>query len=417
MPKSAAESTMAFLRRGAAVLSLWLAAAPGARAGVYNLSEPPSRSARPVVPWEQVGRPGTREGWDAVWARLTELRGVPDGAVPQGKAGEPVRQDYLKQEADLERRRREDTLDTAGRVSLGGCLIRLGRSARAAEVLEEGERTTDRKDPLRFLLLLNLAAAYQDSPELMPRAIAYQDEALKAWPESVKGWSPQEWRWNRRVERLVRDLLRLRANEARLAGGRPAAFESIDGLFPGLRFVGPRGSYQAGTLAVEQWDRLPLDAGPAVLQLLLWQPRDFRLFWLYGELLNAQGEVGPAYQVLNFLTDVGLGVRELKEHRSVLAEALPAYRARSALPDTSGAADVPPPAPAPPPPSSSPLPDWRVLLIGFGAGVLVTVLTAFQWRQWRPRQSEGSRQKAEGRRQKAEDGSQVSESTPPAVDL
>ena len=62
--------------------------------------------------------------------------------------------------------------------------------------------------------------------------------------------------------------------------------ESLDNLFPRVRFVGPSGEYEPGLLAADQWTNLPADALTIVSQLVLWYPHDNRLYWLFAELLN-----------------------------------------------------------------------------------------------------------------------------------
>jgi hypothetical protein len=116
---------------------------------------------------------------------------------------------------------------------------------------------------------------------------------------------------------------------------------------------------------------------------VVWQPHDSRLYWLYGELLNARGDVLGAADVLDNVVQFGggRGWPELVAHRRVLLEAQDAYK------EKQKALDRPqllpgvglPPAEA----SGSWLPDWRVLAVGFATGVIVTVLAGFQLREWR----------------------------------
>jgi hypothetical protein len=166
-----------------------------------------------------------------------------------------------------------------------------------------------------------------------------------------------------------------------------------------------------------------LDAEQVVLQMLLSQPQDLRLLWLYGELLNARGQIAGAYEVLNFVRSLN-GSRELRQHCSVLDYARPSVKALErpetqelllwwlaprGLPVPAGvggalnelawpAADfahpLKPRAPVAAPttsasaPASAPigqLPEWRTLLVGFGVGVVATILAGYQWNEWRRR--------------------------------
>src|SRR5206468_3789346 len=104
---------------------------------------------------------------------------------------------------------------------------------------------------------------------------------------------------------------------------------------------------------------LPPDALELVKQLLLWQPFDQRLLWLYAELMNARGNAGVAAQTLNQLVDSGFSSNVVKAHRAILLEA------------------TKPPPPDEPPPW---VPEWRSVLIGLGSGVLVGVLLVLQLR-------------------------------------
>src|SRR5262249_4628765 len=66
-----------------------------------------------------------------------------------------------------------------------------------------------------------------------------------------------------------------------------------------LRFVAEGGEYAAGEIAARERAKLPTDALAAVQQLLLWFPEDTRLYWLLGELLNADGQVIEAAGILD----------------------------------------------------------------------------------------------------------------------
>jgi tetratricopeptide (TPR) repeat protein len=386
---------------GMAVLGWWLSAAPGSRAGVYNLDEPPSQEPALESPGKQISRPVQ---FEAVWRRLIELRGV----ARQGRL------DYDQQARELlEKLRQDGTLETRQYVSLGGCLSRLGRAEQARTVLEEGLHKAGPEEPARFLLLLNLAAANMTPDDLLPRAVDYQQRALAAWPTVWAGWDARENFWNRRVETFTLTLLQARQREALQSGGRSGSFTALDPLFPRVRFVGPSGEYEAGKLAFASWNELPGDAEPVVVQILLAHPNDPRLLWLYGELLNARGDVESAFQVLNYLVDSLSGIRELRNHRAVLKYTLPVIQALAkqgtkekllwavtprGMPVPGGVGDLSGMAAAfavpaenaiaLPPPDAAPvsrLPDWRTLLVGFAMGVLAATLGFFQWAELRRR--------------------------------
>src|SRR5690348_12910135 len=148
------------------------------RAGIYNLDEPrkfPSDYAQvnSLDPVKQV------------LLHLGELRAVDDRTLnPQFTPGpESLRVAYEKQLARLEEIKRAGALGPTDRVNLGACLLRLGRFNAAREVLEESLRVVPQDHPTRFLLLLNLASAYQEDETLLQRAIDTQRQALRAWPD------------------------------------------------------------------------------------------------------------------------------------------------------------------------------------------------------------------------------------------
>jgi tetratricopeptide (TPR) repeat protein len=357
---------------------------------------------------------------DRVSFAVAELRAVP--ADPRtssaSSAKTPARPGSLRRSyeclaADLEAK--GDDLTTLDRVDLGACYLRLRRYEDARRVLEKGDRK-------HFLILANLASAYHGL-DLISRAIAFQEQALAAWPSVWAGWTGEKVRFYRMAERYYLKLLRLRERDQPREGGRPAAVQTVDALFPRVRFVGPDGRYQAGELAPAHADELPPYAYTVVLQLVLWQPFDDRLYWLLGELLNAGGEVDIASGILDELVSSrGLsGWGELVAHRRVLmrsARARAALRSNLDVWNSLSAAlmfrgQLLPPVAGPvayeavlwqprlmpsrgdqvlPVESSAAAPpgprwalDWRQLAVGFGAGLAVALLGGLQWREWRRR--------------------------------
>jgi tetratricopeptide (TPR) repeat protein len=398
---------------GLVILVGGLANAGPLRAGVYNLDPPPSIYRSDFV------ESGLRNP-TSVLSHLNDLRAINEVSPNPGL----LREGYLRQAAELHDKERAGTLSAEDRVNLGACLIRLGRLGQARTVLEEAARVVPESSPAHFLVLLNLTSAYQDEPELLPRAIMTQARALKAWPEVRAGWSSAESDWYRRAETYALKLLQLRQAEMRAAGGRPVEYKTVDALFPGVPFVGPGGRYEAGAITFESRNNLPLDAESLVIQLLLWQPSDNRLYWLYGELLNARGAVDFAIRILRELVNSRqMRAPELLAHRRVLLEAeeeftavqefvqkpaswepllwLTAPRGQLLVPGIGAAANetawaaayelaaqppTPPPAPAPPAPAAGDaLPDWRHVTVSFLAGAVAAVLGALQWQQWRRR--------------------------------
>jgi hypothetical protein len=97
-----------------------------------------------------------------------------------------------------------------------------------------------------------------------------------------------------------------------------------DDLF-GLRFADSGAAYVPGRLTPEDQKKLPADALGIVEQLLLWMPGDTRLYWQYGELLNAKGDTSQAAQVMDeCLWNRRYDAPLLRQHRQILREAVAA---------------------------------------------------------------------------------------------
>ena len=420
------------IRTRLAVLAACAACVSPARAGVYISSE----SLPQVTPLN--GENGIRS-----W-RLN-LQSV---ANPRKNAPDSYRSKYLQVAAGLESRARDGTATVLDRADLGGCYLRLGRPDDAVRVLRDAGDDN-------FLVLTNLAVAYQ-SIGLLGRAVLAQKQALDRWPAVWAGWTPEQWYVNRRVESYYYALLLARSREAVPADGRPAPVQTMDALFPGVRYVGPGGDYAAGRIDPALLDRLPPDA-PWIVRNLLWSlPFDDRLYWQLGELLNSRGEVENALTVFNDLVSARewSNVRELMRHRQVLRERAAELEALRRSPlvrnnpltpllqenlfwsltprgspgvpvggalaheaawwaaagyfeilqgeerlgrpleaaDVAAAPSAPDTPPTPPP---AWLPDWRQLGVGFVSGAVVAALAALQWGEWRRRRQAAARHRGE----------------------
>lgn len=258
-------------------------------------------------------------------------------------------------------------------ITLGGLLLRLNRREEAVAVLESARQ----REPQNFMVLANLALANQ-LLDFYDRALQYEEEALAHWPAKAAGYPDEQWQWFRRVEKYHWQLLRLRQREK--ARGAPRTLEDVDGLFANFSFASNREEYGPGPAGPGQWSaELPADAPRIVEQLLIWMPLDNRLYWLLGEVLNAQGQVASAATVLDDLVakkNYAPPGDLVRKHWRVLREAAP-----------PPAADVlvEAPAPAPQPAKVDWLPDWRTLLVGFVTGALVALLLQMQWREFQRR--------------------------------
>jgi hypothetical protein len=394
------------------VVAGWLAVCGSARAGVYN------PGATKLIPWPQ--------NFHQVRFVLSELRGIALPVPPNVSVDPkdpPLREAYARQAARLEEKS-PDEWTPDDRISLSACYIRMRKYDRAVGVLRGGDQGN-------FLVLLHLASAYHGLDDL-GRAREYQQAALAAWPEVWAGWNRLELERARRMERHYLTLLQLREREQRQG---QLQWTTTDVLFPGCRFVGPGGKYEAGALALKSVDALPADAFDVVLQLVLWMPFDDRLYWLLGEMLNTRGDVEGALEVFNELISARnlSNVPELVQHRRVLLEAVDGWKewkralkedpgfhqnlfgalqlaalpalgtpagvgpasaaAGSAAPPifaeavarTQGGAPQESSSAAPAAPGSW-LPNWTHVTVSFVAGALVAALAGLQWREWQRRQ-------------------------------
>jgi hypothetical protein len=285
-------------------------------------------------------------------------------------------------------------LSAANRLTLSAYLIRRKRLPEAIELLLPHVR----RDPEDFLATANLAAAYHLSNE--PRqAREYQRQVLAAWPASFDklkketrdllaplGWNQDSFaRVSQsflQAEKFLGKLFDLRGRE-RLRGGMGQ--DAPDDLF-GVRFIGASGQYEPGKLAAGEKAKLPANAVAIVQQLLIWLPEDDRLYWLLGELYNAQGQIEIAKQIFDELAGFQGTYRVplLNEHRQAL---LSAPRKDENLEPTASADK---PAAPPPEPRADSI-DWRSLWIGFAMGILAAFFGYWQFRETRRRRMNRAR--------------------------
>lgn len=296
--------------------------------------------------------------------RREVIRGLP--AIRSDKQLNEVRESCLKTRDELLRRERTGRATDEDLVNLSACLLRLGETPRAVEVLTPLARQT--RD---FRLLANLAMAEYlsylndpNEPGRRTRAISYLGDALAVWPKEAPEYTAEQLLFLRRAEELLRDLWRARARELARDKGERGGLDALFGPRDNpVRFLGPSGEYEAGKIAPAEREKLPKDAVALVQQLLIWLPDDTRLYWLYGELLNAQGDVKLAREVINDCVDLRRdNDKLLQTHRRTLNAA-----AEEAAAAASRIGWVPE--------------SWQLYAIGGAAGLVVLVLLYFQFRE------------------------------------
>ena len=281
----------------AAVLAVWLLSALSVQAGVYNSQEP-----QLVAIFD---RP------DRYTALLNDLRQIV--AVEMTDVPESPRMQVLKRVAALEEKLADGQISMQERINLSAFYIRLNEPGKAVGLLESvSHRQRD------WMLLSNLATANLLTGNL-ERAESYLMEALEKWPSASSEISTCQLNWLKVVEQHQLRLIRGRLREQKLGGG-PAT--TIDGIFPGLRLVGPSGEYEAGVLANDQWAKLPANYMEILQLLVLWMPHDPRLRWLLAEIENAKGNVGNALSIMEDLSETrGFRNPEFAAHQLVLRHA------------------------------------------------------------------------------------------------
>jgi tetratricopeptide (TPR) repeat protein len=225
------------------------------------------------------------------------------------------------------------------------------------------------RDPRNFWVLTHLGTVHQALGQLQ-EAAPYLETARDFFPEPWPGGNVNAGAWFKQAERYQLTLLRARVHEGvGRTGLRPGPAKDVDALFP-VRFVGPSGQYEAGTITDAEKAKLPADAIAVVQQLLLWFPEDTRLVWLLGELYNAQGNLESASAVFEeCVWTRRYDSPALREHRRIVRDALANQQAATAAP------------PAPEKPKESLRPDNSTLwTVGAISG---TVLVALGWWQVR----------------------------------
>jgi tetratricopeptide (TPR) repeat protein len=193
-------------------------------------------------------------------------------------------------------------------------------------------RLAEGRDPRNFLVLTHLGTVHQAMGQLR-EAAPYLETARDFFPSPWPGQLAAAADWFRQAERYQLALLKLRLREQAGFTGRPSAAADVDALFP-VRFVGPDGTFQPGTIADTERAKLPPDAAAVVQQLLLWFPEDTRLLWLLGELYNAHGDLASADAVFEeCVWSRRYDSPTLRDHRRQVKEALAAQPKPSASGD------------------------------------------------------------------------------------
>jgi tetratricopeptide (TPR) repeat protein len=363
------------MRRLAFAITLLLLGAEVARAGLYNPAER--------------GEGKLNSDFAVFQNTLFSLRSIRLDKV----LNDPLQMRYIMMQQTAPRVIPADW-NLAQRLSLSAYLIRRERFQEAIELL----KPLSRKESDNFLVHSNLSTAYYLSGQEATLAYDALDQALSIWPDNWNklddndkrkqflgqiGWDEIKFRNYREAETYQLKLLKLRRQE------KPKIQpETLDNLF-GVNFVGESGSYEAGKLAAKEKAKLPVRALTIVQQLLVWSPHDPRLFWLLGEIYNAQGDVATALKIFKspeltgedvvvFPAVPGFRVGMLVDHVRIL-KTFPVPEANTQEPEKK-----------PPPDGNATNPnvfDVRTLLIGVFAGIILSIFAYWQFREIRRRRA------------------------------
>lgn len=232
---------------------------------------------------------------------LLDHRSLRALAVPPqlGLPPSPLATEYQRALAGLEKK---TPLSADEQADLGALYLRLGKPARAVEVL----RLAQRQHPAHFRIAANLGTAWQLHGDLDQSAEALS-HAVRLAPKNLRA-----------AEELHLKLVRARR--------RPTDRQSLDDLL-GVRWVGPSGQWQVGQMAPAEREKLPTEALALVQRLALALPADGRLLWQLGELANATGDVRSAAAIFEGLvSEFAFTMPEVRDRRQRLraaADALP----------------------------------------------------------------------------------------------
>ena len=212
-----------------------------------------------------------------------------------GQPENPLRAQYVKHAEKLEKKRQQNKLNANEAADLGALHIRLGRTDKAIEVLEQASR----QHPKHFKIAANLGTAWQLQGELQ-RALGYLQTAVSLAPKDKK-----------EMETHHLKLVLLRLREKADAG-------KLDNLF-GVDFASPKAKYEAGKLAEAEKAKLPKNAVAVAQQLSLWLPADSRLLWQLAEIANAFGDIRMAANMMDGqVTQYNLRNPALLQHRRII---------------------------------------------------------------------------------------------------
>ncbi|MBI3822078.1 MAG: hypothetical protein HY289_05280 [Planctomycetes bacterium] len=345
--------------------------------------------------------------YEAFKAKLDQLKSIAD--PPSGKYL-PLQERYLLFERlarDAPGRGGAPNLDTLKeQLNFSTVLIRRGRAADAVRFLESVYE--DNKD--NFLVLSHYATAHFLSKELRfeRQSARLMAKTLEKWPKAWAdvseeqknfvrsfGWlDDHDFDRYRQSEVYFERLIVNRLKEKELLAKKEPVPPTVDPIFldaknQPIRFLNEKGEFEAGAIAKADKEQMPHQKSVQhVEQLLIWMPKDKRLLWLLGEVLNASvmeyqdaprknQAIAGAHAIFSSLTDplgepIDMGMEEIKSRRRVIEQ----YR-KANDPGMGG-------IPGFPDEEKKESPWWRIG-VGFLAGAALGMFALWQIQEMRRR--------------------------------
>jgi hypothetical protein len=372
---------------------IWIASPGPAGAGIYNPGEWHEGATYP----DFIGSPTGKNFRDV----LILLRTIP---VKLPEIDNPVRRRYVFEDELISRAPPSAFKTAEERLAASAVLLRRRKFKEAELMLRPLALAAAERDNIpiqsNFATALHMQGELQKAHDtLRPVVKDYWQKNWSDLPEPRQklfqniGWDDSLYNLYRGYDAYYLKLLRLRLREQLTKKARTDLVQPPDALFDDgkdpptpVRFVNEAGEFEAGRIADAERVKLLPGALPIVQQLLVWMPEDLRLYWLLGELYNAQPNAADkenrsgilaALQIFKELSDVAPdGVKDqLKARIGVLSTAKERFDREDAgkidkeLNQIEKRVDA-----------GFPI-DWRTVAISFGVGFLLALFAVWQFRE------------------------------------
>ena len=372
---------------------------PGtATAGVYNPGESDEAATYP----DFINGPPGKDFREVVM----NLRIIP---LKQPEADKPVRRRYVFMEEMISRAGPGGLKSPEDRLQASAVLIRRRKFDEAEQLLRPLALSPEGRDNIP--IQSNFAACLHMKGDLANARDTLRAVLNDHWPEDWStlseprqrylervGWNEHLYHNYRVCDRYYLKLLTLRFRERIKKQESKSPLQLPDAIFDDgkdppmpVRFVGESGSYKAGTIAAAEKAKLPRDAPDAlaiVQQLVVWMPDDLRLYWLLGDLYNAQGGKNGILSALQIFSELYTGLELSKdtavseETRSQLKERLKVLSAAKEVIDAEAAKDFNKKFDELDKRDGAALQvDWSTVAISFGVGFLLALFVVWQVRE------------------------------------